>query len=231
MIGLAAACVLLAIPEPMQGRTELRKRLAVTIQDISRMYSIIYSTSAKRSLTKLKAFKTLALDIRRQIADERNLLAHTKYEPPLRGKFPLRRYTNIVQIVDNLADLVISMGYTLQEMDNQWREKITAAMVNERRDYLVLILTNLKLISSALASKAPLPPYMPTPQAAKQKYAKVLQHRLSLHHGDMDQPSLTPYGSYMMNGSAFIDEVQLLLEEVTELVGTEDPEEWLAMHT
>ncbi|KAI8073135.1 hypothetical protein BC940DRAFT_290632 [Gongronella butleri] len=236
VIGIVATAILLAIPAPVQGRIELRKRLARTIRDIGHLYGITTaeicspSTSPLPTTNQAKAFMKLCMNIRRQIADERNLLAHSKYEPPLRGKFPFKQYTTVVQTVDNLADLVIGMAFSLRNIDGNWRHKIAIALMKERREYLASIMTTLKLISTTLASKSALPPYLLPPVVARQRFAKILEHQITLHQDDMNDPSLAPYGSYMMNGSSFVGEVQLLLEAVTELVGTEDPEVWLAVH-
>ncbi|KAI8084668.1 uncharacterized protein BX664DRAFT_366267 [Halteromyces radiatus] len=112
VIGIAAAGLLLLFPAPVQGRIELRKRLATTIRDIGRLYGIVTaevtSTKVIGEITahQQKAFRKKALEIQRQLADERNLLAHSKYEPPLRGKFPVKKYSQILETVDNLAALV-----------------------------------------------------------------------------------------------------------------------------
>ncbi|ORX50433.1 hypothetical protein DM01DRAFT_1094193 [Hesseltinella vesiculosa] len=236
VLGLGATGVLLAIPAPVQGRIELRKRLAVTVNDIGRLYSIITAEIAApgkkfEHTTKLKkAFMKLCVKIRRQIADERNLLAHTKYEPPLRGKFPFEHYAALVQTVDNLADLIVGMAYSVRDIENPWRDKIAQTMLTERREYFAAIMTTLKLISTTLSSKSALPPYMMPPSTARQRFARVLEHQISLQQQDLADPSLTAYGAYMMNGSAFVTELQSLLREVTILVGTEDPELWLTLH-
>lgn len=112
-MGIVAAGVLLLFPAPVQGRVELRKRLAGTIRDIGRLYGIITAEVATLdgapTIQQQKGFRRLALSIRRQIADERILLAHARYEPPLRGKFPKKNYAQILEIVDSLSGLVYCM--------------------------------------------------------------------------------------------------------------------------
>ncbi|KAI8339494.1 hypothetical protein BC941DRAFT_420641 [Chlamydoabsidia padenii] len=234
VVGIVAAGILLLFPAPVQGRIELRKRLARTIRDIGRLYGIVTAemTAQTGSPTsqQQKAFRRLALNIRRQIADERNLLAHSKYEPPLRGKFPQKSYAQILQIVDSLSGLVYSMGHAIKNVNPEWRKQMGNALLNERREYLASIMTTLKLVSATLAAKTPLPPYLVEPDEARERFAKTLEHQISFRPADMDDPSFPSYSTFMMNGSAFVTELQKLLDAVTDLVGVENPEEWLLMH-
>jgi hypothetical protein len=103
------------IPFPITGRVELRYRLAITVRDIGTLYStLIYAfenIAPDRPITEKqrKKFQKLTLDIQRQIALERTLLAHAKYEPPLRGKYPQDKYAKILDSVDNMADMIFAM--------------------------------------------------------------------------------------------------------------------------
>ena len=117
LAGVVAASILSMVPEPHAGRVELRKRLAQTLRDIGRLYGILtsqfiveYETNSFQ-LTKdqVKGFRRMGLNIRRQIADERLFLGHARFEPPLRGRFPIEVYKIVLEKVDNMADLVTDM--------------------------------------------------------------------------------------------------------------------------
>lgn len=102
------------IPTQVTGRVELRRRLAITITQIGRLYSLLASSymvphEELPTENQRKMFRKLALDVQRQIADERTLLANAKFEPPLRGQFPINEYTVLLQSAENMADLVESM--------------------------------------------------------------------------------------------------------------------------
>ncbi|KAG2188463.1 hypothetical protein INT44_001216, partial [Umbelopsis vinacea] len=115
VIGVVAASIMYCIPFPVTGRVELRYRLAQTVRDIGTLYSaLIYSFENVDANSHLdeqqrKKFAKLALGIQRQIALERTLLAHAKYEPPLRGKYPQEKYAKLLDTVDNMADMVYAM--------------------------------------------------------------------------------------------------------------------------
>lgn len=114
IIGIAASGILMAIPFPPTGRVELRKEISYTIRDIGRCFGILcaiaVSPTGKRAEPHVaKAFGALALELRRQVTEERTLLQHASYEPPLRGYFPAASYKTLVEKMDNMSDLVINM--------------------------------------------------------------------------------------------------------------------------
>lgn len=129
MIGVVAASIMYCIPFPITGRVELRYRLAYTVRDIGVLYSSLIYTfenmAPDRPVTaaQRKKFQKLALDIQRQIALERTLLAHAKFEPPLRGKYPEDKYKQILEHVDNMADMIYAMVcVTNWKVTKVWRD-------------------------------------------------------------------------------------------------------------
>ncbi|GAA5805760.1 hypothetical protein HPULCUR_011285 [Helicostylum pulchrum] len=232
IIGIIASGILLAIPFPPTSRVELRKRVAHTIRDIGKAHGII-SASAIAPLGQraqpavVKAFGKLALELRRQIAEERTLLHDAKYEPPLRGYFPEKSYNTLVEKIDNMSDLVINMGSTLHLVRPEWRRNIGSILMKERKEYLSSILTSLKLLSTTLSSKTSLPPYMISPVESRQRFVNLLEKKIMIEPKDLADPSFPSYSAYLMNSLVFVDELQALLTVVEELVGVEDPEEWL----
>ncbi|KAI9313113.1 hypothetical protein BX666DRAFT_1864935 [Dichotomocladium elegans] len=116
LIGFVAATILSLVPAPVNARVELRKSLAHTLRDISRIYSFLTSaflcpSIASSQLTEKQAkwLRRRAIDLRRQISDERTYLHLSRYEPPLRGKFPAARYKKLLEAVDALTDLATDM--------------------------------------------------------------------------------------------------------------------------
>lgn len=114
IIGIAASGILMAIPFPPTGRVELRKEISGTIRDIGKCFGILCASAVSPAGEKagphvVKAFEVLALELRRQVAEERTLLQHASYEPPLRGYFPAASYRTLVEKMDNMSDLVTNM--------------------------------------------------------------------------------------------------------------------------
>lgn len=145
IIGVAAAAILAVFPKAVTGRVELRKRISRTIHDLSKLYGILVGdilatkgTDAEPTPGQRKAFRKLALGIRRQIADEQTYLKITKLEPPLRGKFPVEEYTKLVEKVDNMADLLQGMAFASRSIDKAWKRKLVRVIEEERMEYASL---------------------------------------------------------------------------------------------
>ncbi|KAL0073866.1 hypothetical protein F4703DRAFT_1781432 [Phycomyces blakesleeanus] len=184
LIGIIASSALMIIPYPVIGRVELRKRLSQTIYDIERSYSIVNasvicaSNGKSRTEAQEKSFRQLSLDIRRQIEDERMFLLLSVFEPPLRGKFPKDTYAKLLGSVDNMAGLIQGMSHSVRNVDPVWRNIVANTLIQERKDYLTAIMTTLKLTSSALATKLPLPPYMISPDEARRRFKTALEQKI-----------------------------------------------------
>ncbi|KAI8391640.1 uncharacterized protein BYT42DRAFT_557576 [Radiomyces spectabilis] len=233
IIGVAASAILSMIPFPVIGRVELRKRLARTLRDIGQLYTVLVAHMVRKQPAtedERRAFRKLALDIRRQISDERNFLQHASFEPPLRGRFPAASYAVLVEKVDNMADLVHNMGFAARTIDPSWQRKIASVLTRERKDYLASIVTTIKLVSSTMTAKASLPPYMISPQEARQRYIKVLEERIEIGADEIGNPTFPSYSTFIVNSSTFVSELQIVLDTVEGLVGVEDPTRWLLMN-
>jgi hypothetical protein len=143
IIGVGASAVLAMIPKPVTGRVELRKRISRTLQDLSKLYGILvgdilysYDNNSEPTPRQRKAFRKLALGIRRQIADEQIYLKLSKLEPPLRGKFPVEVYAQLVEKLDNMADLLQGMAFSSRSVDKAWRRNLVEVIKEERMDYV-----------------------------------------------------------------------------------------------
>ncbi|KAI8086522.1 uncharacterized protein BX664DRAFT_159289 [Halteromyces radiatus] len=140
IIGILGATILNMIPSQVNGRVELRRRLAITITQVGRMYSLLTSSymvphENPPTENQRKTFRKWMVEVQRQIADERALLMTSKFEPSLRGKFPLKEYTTLVDRVENMADLVDAMVYAARSIDDDWRDHISTILMKERQDY------------------------------------------------------------------------------------------------
>ncbi|ORZ12336.1 hypothetical protein BCR42DRAFT_81199 [Absidia repens] len=233
-IGLVAASILNMIPTQVTGRVELRRRLAITITQIGRLYSLLASSymvphEQLPTENQKKMFRKLALEVQRQIADERTLLANALFEPPLRGKFPFKEYTILLQSVENMADLVESMVYAAKSIENEWRSHISSVMMLERKDYLSSIMVTLKLTTGSLASKMTYPPFLITPAVARHRFNNAVEKKLRIQRRDLDVntlPNFAAFGVYLLASQTFVTELELARKTVTEMVGIDDPYEW-----
>ncbi|CAO3654904.1 unnamed protein product [Mucor hiemalis] len=236
VIGIAASGILISIPFPPTSRAALRKNISLTIRDIGKAFGVLSATSTssrgeEASPIVVKNFGKLAMGLRRQIAEERTLLHHTRFEPPLRGYYPASSYTTLVDKMDNMSNLVINMGYSLRQVRPEWRRNIASILMRERKEYLSSMLTTLRLLSSTLSAKTPLPPYMISPIELRQRFVNLLEKKIMIEPKDIADPSFPCYSAYLMNSLIFVDEMQVVLTVVEDLVGVEDPDIWITART
>ncbi|KAI8355533.1 hypothetical protein BD560DRAFT_335853 [Blakeslea trispora] len=233
IIGVAGAAILALIPKPVTGRVELRKRISRTIKDLGQLYSILVGdilAGTEPTDNQRKAFRKLALGIRRQIADEQTYLKLAKLEPPLRGKFPLETYATLVQKVDNMADLLQGMAYSSRNIDKSWRRNIVEVTRQERKELIANSLSIMKLLSATLASKMALPPYMSPPVEMRAKFIQKMSEVISKYPNHLDNDTFPNYCAFGVNAYMFLGELSETLECVEKLVGIEDPDQWLLLH-
>lgn len=88
-------------------------------------------------------------------------------------------------------------------------------------------MTTLKLLSATLSAKMALPPYLIAPGEARERFSRALERNIRLRIEDINNPLFLPYTTYVVLSATFVTELQALLEAVEDLVGIEDPEEWL----
>ncbi|KAL9557127.1 hypothetical protein MBANPS3_001545 [Mucor bainieri] len=237
IIGVAAAAVLAVFPKAVTGRVELRKRISRTIHDLSKLYGILVGdilaakgTDSAPTEGQRKAFRKLVLGIRRQIADEQTYLKITKLEPPLRGKFPVEEYTRLVEKVDNMADLLQGMAFASRSIDKAWKRKLVRVIEEERMEYLASILSIMKLLSATLASKMALPPFMLSPTELRLRLARKMSQAITRYPENLDNDTFPNYCAFAVNSFKFSGELAEAMECIENLVGVEDPQQWLLLN-
>lgn len=88
----------------------------------------------------------------------------------------------------------------------------------------------MKLLSATLSSKMALPPYMLSPKDLRERLAQHLSQVIIESPDHLDVYSFPGYCAYAVNSVKFSEELGEVLECVEQLVGIEDPEQWLLIH-
>ncbi|KAI8081920.1 uncharacterized protein B0P05DRAFT_66126 [Gilbertella persicaria] len=68
---------------------------------------------------------------------------------------------------------------------------------------------------------------MADPIETRQKFVNLLEKKIMIEAKDIANPSFPSYSAYLMNSLVFVDELESVLHTTQNLVGVEDPEEWL----
>ncbi|KAH8553614.1 hypothetical protein BGW37DRAFT_486400 [Umbelopsis sp. PMI_123] len=235
LVGIITATIFSILPIPKNGRVELRHRMANTISQLGSMYeaflALLLEDSRHRaqypSLHNRKLFRKLAIGIRKQITGENVLFEQSKYEPPLRGKFPKYTYSRMLQILDNMLNLLIEMEYSLEKIDRSWRRGLVHSTWRARRDLLAVVLTSIQLATNSLINKRPLPPTIMRPTWARMRLTEHARLCPALQKPHLADIEYLYYAAYLMNSEQFCVEIEALLDCVRDLVGESNVSLWL----
>jgi hypothetical protein len=149
VLGIISAAIVNWFPRPVTGRVELRKSIARTFRDLSVMYGAIFANildgNNNGPLNQMKEFKRLGLSVQRQLAEEGTYLKLSKLEPPLKGKFPFNTYKELLQRLNNMADLIEGMAYAASALDKSWRLSLVQVLNEERFDYVCIYIIVFKV--------------------------------------------------------------------------------------
>lgn len=88
----------------------------------------------------------------------------------------------------------------------------------------------MKLLSATLSSKMALPPFMLSPQELRERLAQRLSQVIVEFPDKLDMDTFPGYCAYAVNSFKFSEELGEVLECIEQLVGVEDPEQWLLIH-
>ncbi|KAI9480660.1 MAG: hypothetical protein EXX96DRAFT_481656 [Benjaminiella poitrasii] len=240
-LGIICSFLINLIPRPVTGRVELRRRIACTLSDMSLLHGIIFadilmdsspesSNQKGTTMNQIRAFRQLTLHVQRQLKDEETYLRLSRYEPPLKGKFPHATYQTLIDKLNTMADLIEGMAYTSRNMDKSWRKRLMHALNEDKIDYVACLTTNMRHLSAALRAKMPLPPYMISPNDLKEKLAGIFSSAISSYPEEADNESLPNFCAYSAASYLFIQEFNEASECIEKLLGVEDPQKWLLMH-
>ncbi|KAJ1961662.1 hypothetical protein IWQ62_003788, partial [Dispira parvispora] len=136
----------------------------------------------------LASHQRLNSQLRKMLRNFQDLLSRTnamykdaQVEPRLQGHFAAKTYGEILKRLQNVVDRFISMTVTVNYISPTVHEAIiTPFNYHGRRDVTAAILINLYALASALRTKTPLPPYLPSARAARKRL--ITRIRLYLAH-------------------------------------------------
>lgn len=81
-----------------------------------------------------------------------------------------------------------------------------------------------------MASKMALPPFMLSPQELRKKFAQKLSEAITEYPEKLDNESFPSYCAYAVNSYKFSQELEEVIACIEQLVGVEDPKQWLLLH-
>ncbi|KAG0329940.1 hypothetical protein BG000_011887 [Podila horticola] len=167
------------------------------------------------------AFQHVEHQLQTKLIKILQLLELSGSEPRLKEEFPMKLYKQIIQCCQNILDRMISMRMAAQLLSPEVRELVTGPMNYYRRDMVGALLLYFSVLSSSLASKSPLPPYLPSARMARLRVIYNVREAIAAHQAVTGEDHYT-YIYYYAFSSALeevIEELELLAILIKPIVG------------
>ncbi|ETW81116.1 putative aromatic acid exporter [Heterobasidion irregulare TC 32-1] len=202
-VGVAWAFVVSRFWWPSEARRELSKALGDFCLNIGWLYTrLVISNSfspeperheetdtnvteetsliPKRRRTALdnsiEEFMAMEFHLQIKLIELQDLLKQTQHEPRLKGPFPIKLYRSILTSLQKILDNLHSMRcVTTREEWSNVRRDFIIPVNRERREMVGNIILYFSTLASAFRLKAPLPPYLPPAEKARQELVGAIR--------------------------------------------------------
>ncbi|ORX77751.1 hypothetical protein K493DRAFT_363203 [Basidiobolus meristosporus CBS 931.73] len=223
---------------PYIARVELRKHLSATIYNLGVLFSRIMSIymisgdmpaaleakhEAKRLTNKLQSAMTKATA----------LLAQSAQEPRLRDRFQEQVYADIIIKAQNLLDWSSTMYTSIVQTDDTLRVRLAKRLARRRKDVVATALLHFYVLSGALKSKSPLPPYLPSARVARLRLLNQIREMdifqdlgSRAHDAAADGFVYTFWYSYTGSLIEIVEEQEELGDLIKQIVGEIEFADW-----
>ncbi|CAI7659091.1 unnamed protein product [Penicillium glandicola] len=243
--GIAVAFIWTFFPYPISEHSVLRQSLGASLYLLANYYSIIHETisgrmrgdegeyllksSAGRKLEKArhKVFSKQML----MLAGLRTYSGFLRWEVPVGGRFPKKKYDSIILCVENIVNYLSLLGYasdTLMHFGDGEDAVDTAWMLDFRRLVNTAKVTThevtslLCLLSASITNRQPLPPYLkaPRPYSFAKRLEDLDSDLLSIRH--IAEPGFAAFAVLQISTRCIVGDMDRLLRLVKDLVGELD---------
>ncbi|OXG16573.1 hypothetical protein C361_04943 [Cryptococcus neoformans Tu259-1] len=125
----------------------------------------------------VRQFMAMELHLQSQLDSMKNLLAHTKNEPRLKGPFAYGFYKEVLLSCERMLDRLHSMRCvtTRDEWDNSIRDTFVIPVNKERREMAGNVILYFYTLSAGFRLRTPVPPYLPPAEEARQRLVDAIR--------------------------------------------------------
>ncbi|PKX97326.1 uncharacterized protein P174DRAFT_418298 [Aspergillus novofumigatus IBT 16806] len=243
--GIAVAFFWTFFPFPISEHGVLRQSLGASLYLLANYYSIIHEsvsarlrddegdlalkTSAGRRLQKArgKVFSKQML----MLNGLRTSSEFLKWEVPIGGRFPKKRYQAIISSIENIVNYLSLLGYasdTLLQIgddphasNSDWLHDFKR-LVSSARVTTHEVTSVLCLLSASITNRQPLPPYLKTPRpySFTRRLEALDKDILSIKH--VAEPGFATFSVLQISTRCIVGDVERLMRNVKALVGELD---------
>lgn len=178
VVGVVAALLVNWVLWPFVARHELRKSLAAMMLHSAILYRgvvakyIYYDQNSAPTDDDVARSEMLECRLREGFVRIRQLLELTRHEIRLRAPFDPLPYSGLIDACERFFEHLVQVRQSslyFQPFMHARGEAATNALFQPRRDAVAVILLNLYTLSVALRSDRPVPRYLPSAAAARQR--------------------------------------------------------------
>ncbi|TFK74268.1 hypothetical protein BDN72DRAFT_760046 [Pluteus cervinus] len=197
-IGVAWAAIVSRVWWPAEARRELGQALGEFCLNIGWLYTRLVAsnsfapeprvegddvTSGASTLSRpaqtmlsnsIQEFMAMELHLQIKLIELQGLLAQAQHEPRLKGPFPVALYRNILTSLQTILDKLHSMR-CVTTREECVRQDFIVPVNKERREMVGNIILSFSLLASAFLLKAPLPPYLPPAEKARERLVNAIR--------------------------------------------------------
>ncbi|MCJ1264972.1 hypothetical protein MMC22_004847 [Lobaria immixta] len=176
VVGVVAAVVINWILWPFVARHELRKSLSAMLLHSSLLYRrvvaryIYYTEGKEPGPEDIAKSEMLEGRLREGFVRMRQLMELTRHEIRLRGPFNPLPYSALIDTCERFFEHLVQVRqFSLYFHPNALPSPTLDPLLGLRRDAVAVILMNLYALATALRASRPVPYYMPSAAAARQR--------------------------------------------------------------
>ncbi|KAK7448857.1 hypothetical protein VKT23_013587 [Stygiomarasmius scandens] len=178
-------------------------------------------------------FMAMELHLQIKLIELQGLLAQTQHEPRLKGPFPVKLYRGILTSLQTILDKLHSMRCvtTKEEWYTSVRQDFIIPVSKERREMVGNIILFFSTLASAFRLKAPLPPYLPPAEEARQRLVDAIRNLQVVRNRDVRGSRQLLFFAYALTMKGVTMELKNLgrtLQEAFGVIG-QTPEEFEAL--
>lgn len=221
---------------PSEARRELSKQLGDFCLNIGWLYTRLVASNSyspenptevdsdhedpneetallPRKLNKsVEEFMAMELHLQIKLIELQNLLKQTQHEPRLKGPFPVKLYRSILASLQTILDRLHSMRCvtTREEWYTMVRRDFVLPVNKERREMVGNIILYFSTLASAFRFKAPLPPYLPPAEKARQQLVTAIRNLEVVKNREITGSRQLLYFAYALTMQGITKELDFL---------------------
>lgn len=188
---------------------------------------------SRRLNSSVQEFMAMELHLQIKLIELQGLLAQTQHEPRLKGPFPVVMYREILTSLQVILDRLHSMRCvtTREEWYTTVRQDFIIPVNKERREMVGNIILGFSILSAAFRLKAPLPPFLPPAEKARQRLVDAIRKLDVVKNRDVKGSRQLLFFAYALTMKGVTEELDTLghtLQKAFGVIG-QSPEEFEAL--